>query len=96
MKLNIIAPEKIYKTLKEEFPHDNIIVNNFTLAQNENERKEEFDLRYKNKFLAFKLSLIKDYKNVVFINYPNIIPLSGYLRRLRTPPSRKHRLRPPP
>lgn len=82
MKLNIIAPEKIYKTLKEEFPHDNIIVNNFTLAQNENESKEEFDLRYKNKFLAFKLSLIKDYKNVVFINYPNIIPLSGLRREI--------------
>ena len=76
MIFNIVTFEKGLSAVREEFPHDNILIFDYNLFNGFLDNSlsiKNNDLFYK----LLKLLLMKKYKNLIFIDYPNVVPLKG-------------------
>ena len=81
MKFNVVIPKHALADVKKEFPHDNIIF--FDNSIFEDYIQNTLNYEYDNiKFLLFKFLLMKKYKNLIFIDYPNVIIKPGLRKEI--------------
>ena len=81
MKFTVITTEKGFLKAKEEFPHDNILIFDYNLFDGLKDISIEDNENY---YKLLRLFLMRKYKNLVFIDYPNTMIVKGLRNELLT------------
>jgi len=71
MKFNVAIPKHALNIIKQEFPHDNIIIFDKSLFEEYFPVDDNFNFN-EEQLMLLRFILIKKYKNLIFIDYPNI------------------------
>lgn len=76
MKFNVAIPKHALNIIKQEFPHDNIIIFDKSLFEEYFPVDDNFNFN-EEQLMLLRFILIKKYKNLIFIDYPNIMIKPG-------------------
>lgn len=81
MKFNVVIPKHAFESVKKEFPRDNIIIFNENILKEYVQDTVDFVFD-EEKLMLFKFILIKKYKDLIFIDYPNIMIKPGLRKEI--------------
>ena len=81
MKFNVAIPKYALSIIKQEFPHDNIIIFDKSLFEEYFPVDDNFNFN-EEQLMLLRFILIKKYKNLIFIDYPNIMIKSGLRKEI--------------
>ena len=81
MKFNVAIPKHALSIIKQEFPHDNIIIFDKSLFEEYFPVDDNFNFN-EEQLMLLRFILIKKYKNLIFIDYPNIMIKSGLRKEI--------------